>query len=691
MSRPISELLALIQSAVYGKDVRGAIHDSIEQCYSDVSTSSTAADNAASAANSAATAASNAAANAESAATAANIAAAEASQYSEELAQKANIDGYYEELTSGSAEQLLSSKFTEDAVPYVYRKTGGSIDVGNRKMEQIVGGSIVWNQLVQVTASSTTQNGVTITANADGSVTFNGTATENVLFNAYPVSAITTGHVILIAGCPSGGSTASYFLADGYGSGAYDIGRGKVYKTFGTQTSTIAQHRIQSGTVCDNLVFKPQIFDLTKMFGETIAEYVLSLDTANSGAGLTWFRAMFPNSIYAYNEGELTSVHTTQHETVGFNQWDEEWEEGRFDTDTGANVNGGVSDSQIRSKNYIPVIPGVRYYFNTSDSSAWTMFFDENKNPVDPPVLGGTMSSGRCIAFTNRTFTVPSNARYIRFYVTQSYGGTYKNDICLNVSWTGYRNGEYEPYAKHVYALDDDLTLLGIPKLDANNHIYYDGDTYEADGTVTRRAVEVEVTSCNSAGTATTGAKYVAFLVASLRLPTPINESTANNFLSDKYAYRTSAPSDGDKWFRIMGPVIYIFDERFTDKTTADGILASEKPHFVYITTTPTTEQATPYTNPQIVDDFGTERFVDTRSVAVPVGHSTKYMSNLRDKLQHLPDLAASDGDYMIHQANGQMTLTPSSLPAAPSQNGNYILKCTVSNGAPTYSWEAQS
>ena len=130
-------------------------------------------------------------------------------------------------------------------------------------------------------------------------------------------------------------------------------------------------------------------------------------------------------------------------------------------------------------------------------------------------------------------------------------------------------------------------------------------------------------------------------------------------------------------------------DTSYTDAATFKAAMSGVM--LVYELAAPTTEQATPYTNPQIVDDFGTERFIDARPVAVPVGHSTKYMSNLRDKLQHLPDLAASDGDYVIHQANGQMTLTPSVLPAAPSQNGNYILKCTVSNGTPTYSWEAQS
>ena len=54
MSR-ISQLLAQILSAVYGKDVRQSIHDAIEQCYTDVSNAKTLADAAATNANNAAT------------------------------------------------------------------------------------------------------------------------------------------------------------------------------------------------------------------------------------------------------------------------------------------------------------------------------------------------------------------------------------------------------------------------------------------------------------------------------------------------------------------------------------------------------------------------------------------------------------------------------------------------------------
>ncbi len=54
MSR-ISQLLAQILSAVYGKDVRQSIHDAIEQCYADVSNAKTLAEASATNANNVAT------------------------------------------------------------------------------------------------------------------------------------------------------------------------------------------------------------------------------------------------------------------------------------------------------------------------------------------------------------------------------------------------------------------------------------------------------------------------------------------------------------------------------------------------------------------------------------------------------------------------------------------------------------
>lgn len=625
--------------------------------------------------------------------------AAEAKAVGEQLNIKANVDGYYEELTSGSAEQLLSSKFTEDGVPYVYRKTGGSLDVGNRKMEQIVGGTIVWNQLYTQGPNdvSTTDKNVTVIDNRNGSYTVSTTAdgaSETFSLALRPNLVRKGTHVYFKGGA---NLTKGVRITDGWSGWNLDMNYGRDYGVF--RRTDVSENYVgysnftlyipQGTVIAEPVTYWPQFCDLTMMFGATVANYLYSLQSGTSNAGAEIFKSMFRLNHYAYNEGELMSVKVSQHETIGFNQWDEEWEQGTFSTSTGANIS---RTDQIRSKNLIPVIPGATYYFSTSNGAAWTMFLDENGNIVNPPTLDNSaswLSSGHCIGIANRTFTMPLDAHYIRFYITQSYGGTYKNDICLNLSWTGYRNGEYEPYSKHIYALQENLTLRGVPKLDANNHIYYDGDTYEANGTVTRRYGVVDLGTLSWSYNST----YTVFIGAGLNLQ---STSNAKHGICSKYPEFNVWITDpswasADKFISLGANDNYIRikDTAYTDSNTFAAAMSGVM--LVYELATPTTEQVASYPEVQTVDDFGTERFVDTRAVAIPVGHTTKYMSNLRDKLQHLPDLADSDGLYMVKQANGQMTLTSSPLPAAPSQNGTYILKCTVSNGTPTYSWEVQS
>ena len=106
-------------------------------------------------------------------------------------------------------------------------------------------------------------------------------------------------------------------------------------------------------------------------------------------------------------------------------------------------------------------------------------------------VLGGNQyqitGAYTALSLDGETITPDSNGLFTPDHngsLTVTGGGA---DTCVHLTWSGYRNGEYEPYEKHSYPLDSTLTLRGIPKLDANNNLYYDGDTYESDGTVTRK------------------------------------------------------------------------------------------------------------------------------------------------------------------------------------------------------------
>lgn len=66
--------------------------------------------------------------------------------------------------------------------------------------------------LLPNTASSTSSNGVTVTVNADGSVTVSGTASANVEVDLYTFSASELASLsgCILSGCPSGGSQNGY-------------------------------------------------------------------------------------------------------------------------------------------------------------------------------------------------------------------------------------------------------------------------------------------------------------------------------------------------------------------------------------------------------------------------------------------------------------------------------------------------
>ena len=571
-------------------------------------------------------------------------------------------DGYnHPKGVVGTAQQLESTIYDEDKVPYAFRTSGGSADIGNRVDEEIVGGTICWNQLLQngnFAENSywrlyTSTNGTFSIANNIATITYNASSTGGynygLIYTGYTDFHIQTDHI--------------YFLnaevkTDFVSSAQFELGTSLVQKQ--VLTPNIWNHigiidKRPSYSSADTIIIKPvdssitsgnnfqvrnfMLVDLTQMFGATIANYVYTLERATAGAGVAWFKSLFPKDYYAYNPGELMSVNAARKETVGFNQWDKEIESGAIDTNTGVNIS---NTQNYRSKNYIPVISNMVYCYSNKVQQAGIriIFYNHNKEYIGTIVNGNT---------TPQTFTIPSNAAYLRFY----WG--YIEGVCINLSWSGSRNGEYEPYKKLSHNLGD-VELRGIPKLDANNKLYYDGDTYSNDGTVTRKYGIVDL------GTLTWNASNYRFNT-NTTLPNAKRGNHADclcpMYKSDVGA--ATRTSDMSVCLANHG-YVYIYDTSFTGddvafKTAMSGV------YLVYELATPTEETSTPYLNPSHVDDWGTEEFIDRaveagdRDVSFPVGHNSKYMANLRDKLQHLPDLAANNGTYIINQSNNAMAL----------------------------------
>ena len=496
-----------------------------------------------------------------------------------------------------------------DKVPYTFKAVGRDV-YGDRESDKIVGGTVAWNQLVAQRTSSYTKNGVTSTFDADGTVTLSGTITNSYaeVFNSItivPNHIYTYGMVVIANPNNVRFNVKPLNIANNL----------EVIKANANQTYTnYGVSGVASGTDMTGIKFKANFFDLTQMFGTTIADYIYSLEQATAGAGAAWFRQYFPKDYYPYDPGTLRSVEgVSAHETVGFNQWDEEWEVGSINDSTGEDQ---ASSTRIRSKGYIPVLPNTTYFFHCSHTTPyWNVYYyDSNKAFIGRKTVG-----------KDSEFTTNSDVDYIRFRENEiNYGTTYNHDICINLS-DPTRNGEYEPYQKHTYPLDSSLTLRGVPKLDANNKLYYDGDTYESDGTVTRKYGIVDLGTLEWNYTSQAG---VMLFYATL---SGGSQNDDFDVICSKYPSAHSQASFlyADKVIRGYGSTSYNFsrigarDESYTDAATFKAAMSGV--YLVYELATPTTETAEPFTNPQVVDNWGTEAYVTTG--IVPVGHDTTYLT----------------------------------------------------------------
>ncbi len=77
----------------------------------------------------------------------------------------------------------------------------------------------------------------------------------------------------------------------------------------------------------------------------------------------------------------------------------------------------------------------------------------------------------------------------------------------------------------------------------------------------------------------------------------------------------------------------YVYQVQTLDNITSvedwKTYLSTHPIQLQYPLATPTTETAAPFTNPQRVFNNGTEEYTDSRTIAMPVGHETKYQYNI--------------------------------------------------------------
>lgn len=111
--------------------------------------------------------------------------------------------------------------------------------------------------LLEITATSQTVNGVTFTVNEDGSVIVNGTATADT--ELYVRGTLNISGNYILSGCPSGGSSTTYHLFVKTDGTTYydDVGNGINFAP--NSYIDYIKIRIESGVTVSNLTFYPMI------------------------------------------------------------------------------------------------------------------------------------------------------------------------------------------------------------------------------------------------------------------------------------------------------------------------------------------------------------------------------------------------------------------------------------------------
>lgn len=336
------------------------------------------------------------------------------------------------------------------------------------------GGTIIWNQLCNG-PSNRTSNGVSVVNNGDGSATLNGTATaRSNLGLSSTITNVGAGHVFLaylngINEMPSGTS----LTLGGLSLGA-EIGG--LFKNTANYAALGYRVDFAAGTVFDNLTFYPQWYDLTTMFGAEVADYVYGLEQSRLGAGVEWFKNIFPKDYYAYN---LNGIETNASAVNGDPYGLYEVEFGSAGT-----VYGGTLDvtSGMLTVTYVILDLGAvtGTYIAAGASAAWT--YAGCRYTITDMVSRGNFVIGSN-AYTNigaiSSWSDGPNAGDMTM-ATAGQGVIVRNDSCNDAaSYKAALNGVYIAY-ECTNPVSVQLTATEVLSLLGNNNIWSNTGSVES-------------------------------------------------------------------------------------------------------------------------------------------------------------------------------------------------------------------
>ena len=325
---------------------------------------------------------------------------------------------------------------------FTYRASAGDKSIRDESavIRRIKGNTIVGEQLIRDIPTRTDFEGITTSydANTNECVLYNISRATNYVngssrWQTRPDLHPIIGHKYIL-------------LTDNYYKGIGVQINGIFYEVnsiFEAKSTEIVTFRIDktfdfasSCPIGSEIRFRLNLFDLTDMFGD-----------GNEPKSVSEFRAIFPESYYAYGANIFVGVHTEGIKTIGFNQFNEKNVEGGiFNSDGTTTTSGTYSISSL-----IKVLPNTAYYLkdvaNGLNISASYAQYDDNEALISTGIINSSQGSLKA----SGGITTASNAAYIRIVCANGYLGT----CCVNLRHTRVRDGEWKAYEEHYRSIPE--------------------------------------------------------------------------------------------------------------------------------------------------------------------------------------------------------------------------------------------
>lgn len=476
--------------------------------------------------------------------------------------------GYILNKYNNLSEELLEENIEKDSVNYhIPDKTNILLNKVEGKTNKIV-------QLLDKNEHPATQtvNGVTFTNNGDGTIAVNGTNTGDVrIFLPIAVNMnLKDGHYYCMSGNATDWSVNTYCTAfEIKGTGADREGE-KIFKytepSGVTGTKNGFYIRISLNITVNNVIFKPQLFDLTAMYG-----------FGNEPTTVEQFKKDYPQFFDEKLDG-IWNVKTSGISTTGKNLFDiNKWIFSRYDVANGTLVerlsngaicqgNNGTGDGDGSYSNgwFRP----MSYQYPSSiylQAGTYTLSADytmiENSVVSTAQVSCHLYGDNNCpgSAFTSvpvgntvkvkNTYTVEEGYYYPIFTLNSGKAKIENIQIELNSTDTSY-----EPYQENKIDLLRTQELNGIngvndyiEVIDKGNGLY--------DLKKTQNIVSVNM---GSLGFDADGNNFVTGAISPYIKP-PVNDNSVGNYVCQKYVNCTISKSfvDGDFGVNSSGHVYF--------------------------------------------------------------------------------------------------------------------------------------